>query len=325
MTKLSIVPKNSDTLLENRSLRDRYADKVEALERVGKLTMLPDDLHVTIDMAANFYQVPIKTVHTVIQRHKDELMLDGMKVIGGSDFANFKVKNANSLSLSPMARSTTVITRQALLRIGMVLRDSEVAKALRTYLVKLDEVVSKNASEFTTMALTDTLSAHNLPSNYAGAIFQLFKTINENRRLSSEIEAAKDERRHLSSKARRFDEFLNSEGQLYIGDVAKFLGIPEMGPNNLFQYLRDKGVMFKDWKKRNVPIQKYIDRGYFEVGFTKGWLFGNGEVLTTSKPVTYVTPKGVVFIWDLLVKDGYRPDMKGKCLSSYIQVNKITR
>jgi len=170
----------------------------------------------------------------------------------------------------------------------MVLRDSEVAKALRTYLVKLETVVKEKAPRLINESLMETIGAYGLPLDYKGALIQLLK---ENSQLKTQIESAKVEIKTLLPKAQKFDDFLNSKGHLYIGDMAKVLDIPNMGPNKLFDFLRFYEVLCWNSQKRNVPTQKFMDKDYFRVAYFESMKVNeSGELELISTPTTYVTP-----------------------------------
>ncbi|AEJ44358.1 hypothetical protein TC41_2459 [Alicyclobacillus acidocaldarius subsp. acidocaldarius Tc-4-1] len=126
---------NTDLLLEVRELRDRLADRTDVLEKVKALTLLPDDLHATVALVASYYEVPKKAIDSLILDHRDELEQDGLRTISGAELISFKemgVVPKNTASL-------TIVPRRAILRIGMLLRDSQVAKTVRTYLLNVEE------------------------------------------------------------------------------------------------------------------------------------------------------------------------------------------
>lgn len=100
-------------------------------------------------------------------------------------------------------------------------------------------------------------------------------------------------------KVEKYDRFLNTEGLMKVGQVAKAIGIRKMGQNNLFRFLREKKVLI-DGINKNTPYQKYVDRGFFEVK-TRQTNIG-------IRTITLVTPKGADFIADLLIKEGYSID-----------------
>lgn len=117
------------TVPEARAERDALAGRVDAIDKVGVLRCLPDDMNVTTDMVAEFYEVPIETIKTVVKRNREELDDDGLTVIDREDFAlrfNLNPGRVSSFMLYP---------RRAVLRIGMLLRDSDVARKVRDYLL----------------------------------------------------------------------------------------------------------------------------------------------------------------------------------------------
>jgi len=126
---------NTDLLLEVRELRDRLADRTDVLEKVKALTLLPDDLHATIDMVASYYEVSRKAIESLIVDHRDELESDGLRTISGKELSFFKEEGV----ISKNTPSLVIIPRRAILRIGMLLRDSQVAKTVRTYLLNVEE------------------------------------------------------------------------------------------------------------------------------------------------------------------------------------------
>ncbi|MEU9516825.1 hypothetical protein [Micromonospora sp. NPDC048169] len=124
------------TLTTARTERDALADRTDVLDKVGVLRTLSDDMHVTTDMVAEFYGVPVKTIQTIVLRNADELDGDGYRVTTRGAFeATFNVKvpsSASRIALFPL---------RAVLRIGMLLRDSVVARQVRDYLLDSEQSV----------------------------------------------------------------------------------------------------------------------------------------------------------------------------------------
>ena len=58
-----------------------------------------------------------------------------------------------------------------------------------------------------------------------------------------------------------YNAVIDSDGAISMEETAKLLGIPGFGRNKLFSYLRKYGVLTKD----NIPYQKYMDAGWFNV------------------------------------------------------------
>ncbi|GFG72721.1 phage antirepressor KilAC domain-containing protein [Mycobacterium botniense] len=122
------------TAASARADRDRLASRTDVLDKVGVLRTLPDDMHVTTDMVAAFYEVPAKTIQTVVLRNRDELDDDGLKVIGRAEF-----EETFNMKVTSSASSFTLYPRRAVLRIGMLLRGSEVARKVRDYLINTEQ------------------------------------------------------------------------------------------------------------------------------------------------------------------------------------------
>lgn len=133
----------SDSLIESKSLRESVIDRTDVLNKVKALTMLPDDLHITMEMTAEYYEVPKQTINSLIFDNREEVEADGLKTLKGAELNSFKelgVIGRNSSSL-------VIVPRRAILRIGMLLRDSLVARRVRDYLLNVEEIARVEAPE----------------------------------------------------------------------------------------------------------------------------------------------------------------------------------
>ena len=120
------------TVPEARSQRDSLAARVDVLDKVGKLATLPDDMHVTTDMVATFYEVDADAVRWHVKNNREELDDDGYRVVTRAEFEREFDSPSN---LDPRARTIALFPRRAVLRVGMLLRDSDVARRVRDYLL----------------------------------------------------------------------------------------------------------------------------------------------------------------------------------------------
>jgi uncharacterized coiled-coil protein SlyX len=131
-------------LLESRAMRVEHAGRVEALDKVKALALLPDSIHVSTEGVARYFEVSTEVIKKVTQRHREELTENGMHVLKGSDLGEYQ---RDSLSLSyegevsyPQRRSSlTLFTRRTVLNIAMLLRDSDIARRVRTHLLDAEE------------------------------------------------------------------------------------------------------------------------------------------------------------------------------------------
>lgn len=87
----------------------------------------------------------------------------------------------------------------------------------------------------------------------------------------SERDAIIEEQRthieQMTPKARFADAVAGSKDSILVGDLAKILcqnGV-EIGQKRLFQWMRDNGYLIKNGASRNIPVQKYVEMGLFEI------------------------------------------------------------
>ncbi|UNO40877.1 hypothetical protein [Streptomyces sp. MST-110588] len=124
-------------LLESRAMRDSVIGRVDVLDKVKALSLLPDGLHITTQMLADYYEVGERVINRLMQRHRAELSDNGMRVLRGADLQVFERDNlALSMKSYPQGRAhLTIYSRRAVLNTAMLLRDSEVARRVRTHLL----------------------------------------------------------------------------------------------------------------------------------------------------------------------------------------------
>ncbi|MFB0831501.1 hypothetical protein ACEU2D_18100 [Brevibacillus laterosporus] len=123
----------------SKDQRDKYIGRVEVLNKVKELSLLPDNEYTTTEKVSEYYECDIMTIRKVMDRHGEELAKDGVKVITKEELANFKEKiRRQGVSLSAR-RHLAIIPRRAVLRIGMLLTDSPIAEKVRTYLLNVED------------------------------------------------------------------------------------------------------------------------------------------------------------------------------------------
>lgn len=152
-------------LLENKEFREKLVAKIEVLEKVKKLLLIPGIELATIKQVADFYEVGEEAIKAVIFRNRNELEEDGLSSISGKETKEM----LGSCNLQPRNmrggfifegledirfnnKSNVFLPRRAILRIGMLLRDSAIAKEIRTQLLNIEE---KTSTEVKTMDITE--------------------------------------------------------------------------------------------------------------------------------------------------------------------------
>jgi hypothetical protein len=128
-------------LLESRSLRDSLMARSDTLDKVKALELLPDGVHVTTEIVADYFVVHREVIKKLTQRHRAELTDNGMTVLRGADLQVFERDNLSLSKLSyPQGRTNlTLYTRRTVLNVAMLLRDSIVARRVRAYLLDAEE------------------------------------------------------------------------------------------------------------------------------------------------------------------------------------------
>lgn len=131
-------------LLESRSMRSGLHHRVDVLDRVKTLALSPDGVHATTRDVAAYFEVGETVVNNLLDRHRDELAENGLRVLRGSDLQEFenltvRFSNSNPVDNSRRRRNLAVYTRRTVLNVAMLLRDSEVARRVRAYLLDVEE------------------------------------------------------------------------------------------------------------------------------------------------------------------------------------------
>ncbi|MFE6972338.1 hypothetical protein [Streptomyces sp. NPDC057682] len=132
-------------LLESRALRIEQMGRVDALDKVKSLVMLPDGIHVRTEDVARYFEVSTGAVRRLTDRHQEEFTENGMRVLRGSELRSF---HSDMMSLwggeegegyPQAATQLRLFTRRTVLNVAMLLRDSDIARCVRTYLLDAEQ------------------------------------------------------------------------------------------------------------------------------------------------------------------------------------------
>ena len=116
------------------------------------------------------------------------------------------------------------------------------------------------------------------------------------------IERNKLELDEMRPKALFADAVATSRTSILVGDLAKLLkqnGV-DMGQNRLFQWLRDRGYLMKQGSSKNMPTQRSMDMGLFEV---KERTINNPDGSVRITKTTKVTGKGQQYFINQFMAD----------------------
>ena len=160
------IIKMTDTeLLEKKDLRDKMSDRVDVLDKVKKLFLIPELEKVTIKQVADYFSSPdrknkdgepdpqiidVETIKKCYQRNKLEIDMDGtiletpkeltghyVPTVKTQSYQEFQV--ADNIKIIVPNRGIRMFSKRAVLRIGMLLRDSDIAKEVRTQILNTFE------------------------------------------------------------------------------------------------------------------------------------------------------------------------------------------
>jgi hypothetical protein len=139
-------------LVESKSARDLQLAEFShnrAIELITKVKSLYFALWqgtgiATTEQLAEFFEIESSaTLRKVLTRHQEEFESDGVKTLRGRALKDVR----DILSLTSTQANLTIWTPRAALRLAMLLRDSEVAKTVRTNLLDIVEKVVPNQTQ----------------------------------------------------------------------------------------------------------------------------------------------------------------------------------
>lgn len=330
-------------ILNQKNFRDELLDNTEILEKVKKIMMLPETDYTTLKKVAEYYEVGEKAIHSLRNRHSDELFKNGMKLIKRSDLATFlssskwrfKKKN-NAVTIASFDNidmfnvnnlGLYMFNRRAILNIGMLLRDSKIAQAVRKELLNIAEYNNHSEELVTrtykrsevllcdvTLAKTDEAKAIalNKYKNYMEEKLrqaqekyeQSLKIIDEqNDKISSlkKYEMLNIENQRIIEEKNKELALLNKSKDIYIANsdnilfrnFALKLGIPLV---DFKQYLYDKKYCYEDEKiNKPIPYALYVNKDVRKSYFAINAHSKNGK----TYKYTCLTPTGEIFFMSI--------------------------
>ena len=182
--------------------------------------------------------------------------------VNGGNFSLVKYKDAKG-----EMRPCYQLTKTECLYIATKFNDEARAKLV----IRWEELERQNAQP-------------SIPQNFAEAL-RLAATQQE------QLEAQRAELEAAAPKVAFANAMLASKNSCLVGELAKIISQNgyTIGQNRLFQWLRENGYLGRVGEYYNVPNQRYVEQGLFEVKrSTRSGSSGELYNITTTK----VTPKG---------------------------------
>jgi len=129
--------------VESKTMREEYIGNVDVLDKIKAIQYLTPDMILSVGQVANYYEVSTNTIKTIINRNKEELEDDGLMVLKGEQLEEFGKQicefHGEDDKISNKTRAFTILTRRAMLRIGMLLTNCYIASKVKNYLLNIEE------------------------------------------------------------------------------------------------------------------------------------------------------------------------------------------
>ena len=138
--------------IDDRHLRDKNVSRFDVLEKVKDLLLISGTDYAVLSQVADYYEVGLETIASLVKDNREELLEDGLinatgvetkEILGkfSKDFANQRgYFTCDGIKFNH--RNNLLFTRRSILRVGMLLRDSVIAKEVRTQLLNIEEKTS---------------------------------------------------------------------------------------------------------------------------------------------------------------------------------------
>lgn len=161
---------SEETMISNKELQEQYISRVDVLDKVKDLFLIPSMECMTIKQVADYYEVPVETIRTTYKMNREELVSDGaikhsisdIKNSIGCESTNLKISNRKGAMEIEIDENTKIVVpnvgvilfpKRAILRVGMLLRDSKIAKEVRTQLLNIVEIAQEEKPEIITQEI----------------------------------------------------------------------------------------------------------------------------------------------------------------------------
>ena len=117
---------NELELVENKDLRVTKLDRIEVLDRVGGLILIPSKEVATTKQLANYFNVGQQTINSLVFDNNVELSENGLKVLKGIEFKQFKTDvlefdtSSEIKAIFHRVSSLRLFNRQAIFKIAFL-------------------------------------------------------------------------------------------------------------------------------------------------------------------------------------------------------------
>lgn len=151
--RLTKKQKEEENIISDRSMRDKCVGRYDVLEKVKQLFLLPGTDLMSIDQVADYYEVSSQGIKNLYSQNREEIDGDGTEMLP-RDFYNGSHEKSTSVDIKQTSvtytfedgqivtinnRGLKAFSKRAVLRIGMLLQQSSVAREVRNQLLNIEE------------------------------------------------------------------------------------------------------------------------------------------------------------------------------------------
>ena len=137
---------NEEIIINDRKERANMINRIEVLEKVKGLLLLGDSEFATTQQVADYYEVDLSVIQKLVSRNKEELESNGMKLYYKNEIKNLIGQDVKLQIIIPN-RGMKLFSKRAILNVGMLLRDSIIAKEVRRRLLDIEYESNKSIQE----------------------------------------------------------------------------------------------------------------------------------------------------------------------------------
>ena len=267
-------------LMENKEMRDSLVERLGVLDKVGSLLLLDELQMATTEQVAKYFSTPTKevTVDVIkmcVANNREEVESDGYlletkenllskNILLKTKRGGFNILDDNGeVIASGSNKGIALFPKRAILRIAMFLRDSEIAKEIRTQLLNVVETVAEVNDE---LLVGEIDKEKQLLMNIMFAKNETERAIAVNEHLQY-VERYKH-------KAQRYDEVYEAEHLFTTTQIAKDMGMSAVRLNRELvkrEIIYKKGNTYYFHAKYQHLVPDYADYHITEYGQTMKW------------------------------------------------------
>lgn len=311
-------------ILEKEELRQEILNNNRSLNIMDEyktITTINNMEYETLDRVAKYFEVDYECMRVLIQRHKDELIKNGLLILNGSKTREILVENkmlftnyrgyfiADNRKFAN--KSNILVNKRCFLNMAMLLRDSKVAQDIRSKI--LDIVLNENPkTEISTIDNTEIL---NKIDDLTNIIIRLSK---ENKELKNMVKDLSNKIDDLNKKSKFITTNNNDITIINTTNLDKFKNYLNGLDDNVTMSKKEYIKLFNEYEfyhkkigimlfnKFMVEQEEFLASERLTSKNKKGNLFLYERTKDRNYNTICMTKKGLLYVTNLIVDNmGY--------------------